>query len=50
MALFDAAFAAKTLAEWKAAFDAAGVWYQPILRAQEVVFDPQVTDDMVVHR
>ena len=33
---------AKTLGEWKDIFDAKGVWYQPILRAQEVVFDEQV--------
>jgi crotonobetainyl-CoA:carnitine CoA-transferase CaiB-like acyl-CoA transferase len=40
--IFDTAFAAKTLAEWKEVFDEKGVWYQPILRAQEVVFDEQV--------
>lgn len=40
--IFDAAFATKTLAEWKEIFDEKGVWYQPILRAQEVVFDEQV--------
>lgn len=40
--LFDAAFATRTLAEWREAFDAAGVWHQVINRVQEVVFDPQV--------
>ena len=42
LALFDATFATKTLNEWKAIFDANDVWYQPILRIQEVAFDPQV--------
>ena len=40
--LWDKAFAEKTLEEWKGIFDDAGVWYQPLLRTQEVVFDPQV--------
>ena len=40
--VWDKAFAEKTLEEWKGIFDDAGVWYQPLLRTQEVVFDPQV--------
>jgi crotonobetainyl-CoA:carnitine CoA-transferase CaiB-like acyl-CoA transferase len=37
LAIFDAVFATKTLAELKAMFDEAGVWYQPILRTQVTV-------------
>ena len=40
--LLDDIFAQRTLAEWGAAFDAAGMWWAPVQTTEEVVADPQV--------
>jgi crotonobetainyl-CoA:carnitine CoA-transferase CaiB-like acyl-CoA transferase len=42
VALLDEIFATKTLAEWSAAFDAAGMWWAPVQTTMEVLDDPQV--------
>jgi crotonobetainyl-CoA:carnitine CoA-transferase CaiB-like acyl-CoA transferase len=39
--LLDALFATRTLAEWGAAFDRAGMWWAPVQTTTEVVADPQ---------
>lgn len=39
---FDSAFAARSMAEWAARFDAAGVWWAPVQSTVDLLGDPQV--------
>jgi crotonobetainyl-CoA:carnitine CoA-transferase CaiB-like acyl-CoA transferase len=41
VALLDEIFATRTLAEWGAAFDRAGMWWAPVQTVTEVTNDPQ---------
>jgi crotonobetainyl-CoA:carnitine CoA-transferase CaiB-like acyl-CoA transferase len=41
VALLDEIFASRTLAEWGAAFDRAGMWWAPVQTVMEVTTDPQ---------
>ncbi|HJW71006.1 MAG TPA: CoA transferase [Candidatus Binatia bacterium] len=41
VALLDEIFATRTLAEWGAAFDRAGMWWAPVQTVTEVTADPQ---------
>ena len=41
VALLDAIFAARPLAEWGAIFDRAGMWWAPVQTTTEVIADPQ---------
>jgi crotonobetainyl-CoA:carnitine CoA-transferase CaiB-like acyl-CoA transferase len=41
VALLDAIFAARPLAEWGAIFDRAGMWWAPVQTTMEVIEDPQ---------
>lgn len=42
VAVLDALFAARPLAHWTAAFDAAGMWWAPVQTIGEMLDDPQV--------
>jgi crotonobetainyl-CoA:carnitine CoA-transferase CaiB-like acyl-CoA transferase len=42
VAIFDEAFATKTLAEWEPVFAAHDVWFEPVLSVHEVLDDPVV--------
>lgn len=42
VAALDAIFARRPLAEWTAAFDAAGMWWAPVQTIGEMLDDPQV--------
>jgi crotonobetainyl-CoA:carnitine CoA-transferase CaiB-like acyl-CoA transferase len=41
VALLDAIFATRSLAEWGRAFDGAGMWWAPVQTTSEVLEDPQ---------
>ena len=41
VALLDEIFATRTVAEWGAAFDRAGMWWAPVQTVTEVTTDPQ---------
>jgi crotonobetainyl-CoA:carnitine CoA-transferase CaiB-like acyl-CoA transferase len=47
IALLDAAFASRPLAEWAERFDAAKVWWCPVSTPSEVLTDQQLLDNEI---